>query len=98
MDKMQEEALRRVSQMQGNNSNRRVTGHNNPTAHEKSEEAVVNTPPKEVVHSSPLSETTDPLSGLFKDKEKLLVLLLIMLLSEESSNTELVLALLYIII
>lgn len=39
-----------------------------------------------------------PLGGLFKDKEKLIILLLIMLLSQEGTNTELVLALLYIII
>lgn len=75
MDKIGEEARRRVSQMQS------------VTKLEKNEPDTPNEPPSE-----------DPLTGLFKDKEKLLVLLLIMLLSQESSNTELVLALLYIII
>jgi len=90
---MQEDAIKRVREMQSGNSNRRPQQsqqlHNdNP----KREEANA----KEIAVSEPKSK--DPLEGLFKDKEKLLVLLLIMLLSQESSNTELVLALLYIII
>lgn len=75
MDKIAEEARRRVSQMQS------------AAKPEKNEPAEPAEP-----------KSQDPLAGLFKDKEKLLVLLLIMLLSQESSNTELVLALLYIII
>ncbi len=95
MDKMQEEAMKRVSQMQG--ANRQVPSHNNHKTHEASE-SEIQRPSKAESEHDVRSDPADPLSGLFKDKEKLLILILIMLLSEESSNTELVLALLYIII
>lgn len=90
MDKMQEDALRRVREMQSANSGRSPQQHPQPQPETpKSEEN------KELAQSNP---QPDPLGGLFKDKEKLLILLLIMLLSEESTNVELTLALLYIII
>lgn len=93
MDKMQEDAMRRVRQMQSANSGR--SPQQSPQPHienPKREEAES----REITRTNP--EPQDPLGGLFKDKEKLLILLLIMLLSEESTNVELTLALLYIII
>lgn len=84
--------------MQGTNANRQAPVGDSRTSREKPEETAVKAPAKELSHSNVPCESNDPLGGLFKDKEKLLVLLLVMLLSEESSNTELVLALLYIII
>ncbi|MBR3988259.1 MAG: hypothetical protein IKK10_03040 [Clostridia bacterium] len=93
MDKMQEDALRRVREMQSANPGRRPQ-QSPQTSDEKFKiEEVQN---KEI--NKPDSAPKDPLAGLFKDKEKLLILLLVMLLSQESSNTELILALLYIII
>lgn len=83
--------MRRVREMQsGNIPQRQQNQHGKPQ--EK--------PPENIQQEQPAKspDNTDPLAGLFKDKEKLLILLLIMLLSQESSNTELVLALLYIII
>ncbi len=83
--------------MQG--TNRQGAGNNNRKSHDNSENEVQMPAKAEAEQiAKPVRASSDPLSGLFKDKEKLLVLLLIMLLSEESSNTELVLALLYIII
>lgn len=88
---MQEEAMRRVREMQSGNI----------PQHQQSRRQSENPPKPEGQKAEPVKpepQPSDPLSGLFKDKEKLLILLLIMLLSQESSNTELVLALLYIII
>ena len=89
---MQEDALKRVREMQSGNSNRRPQQSQQLHNENMKEEVKAN----EITASE--SKVKDPLEGLFKDKEKLLVLLLIMLLSQENSNTELVLALLYIII
>lgn len=95
MDKMQEEAMRRVREMQsGNIPQRPHSQAQNRKPPENTQQELQANP--EVTKPQP--QPSDPLSGLFKDKEKLLILLLIMLLSQESSNTELVLALLYIII
>ncbi|MBQ8795334.1 MAG: hypothetical protein IJZ54_02805 [Clostridia bacterium] len=83
MDKIRDEAMKRAAQMQ------------NPPVR-KSETHREEKQPSFDETLKP--EPQDPLAGLFKDKEKLLILLLIMVLSEESTNLELVLALLYIII
>lgn len=93
MDKIQEDAMRRVQQMQAGNVNR----NSQPRA-QTSNEAKEREEPKLRAPQLAESASENPLDGLFKDKEKLLILLLIMLLSEESTNTELTLALLYIII
>ncbi len=90
---MQEDAMRRVREMQSGNSNRRPQQNIQPPVENPKKEEVQN---KET--NKPDLVPEDPLAGLFKDKEKLLILLLIMILSQESSNTELILALLYIII
>ena len=92
MDKMQEEAMRRVREMQSGDFAQK-SSQNPSTNTDNSKDKAVS---KE--KSISISEQSDPVSGLFRDKEKLLILLLIMILSQESSNTELVLALLYIII
>lgn len=84
MDKIRDEAMKRASQMQ----NTSVRKAESPKSSEE--------PSHPEIIAKP--EPQDPLSGLFRDKEKLLILLLIMVLSEESTNLELVLALLYIII
>lgn len=95
MDKMQEEAMRRVREMQsGNMPQRAQSGNHRQSENQPKAEPSIATQTK----PEPQPQPSDPLTGLFKDKEKLLILLLIMLLSQESSNTELVLALLYIII
>ncbi|MBQ8572455.1 MAG: hypothetical protein IJ451_03205 [Ruminococcus sp.] len=96
MDKMQEEAMRRVRQMQSANSAQKQA--ENSQIRKSAEIDTRSTPQRQETDKTEDTALGDPLSGLFKDKEKLLVLLLIMLLSQESYNTELVLALLYIII
>ncbi len=96
MDKMQEEAMRRVRQMQSANFPQKQVESNQSRKSADSEAHSM--PQKQDNEKSEITKPSDPLSGLFKDKEKLLILLLIMILSQESSNTELVLALLYIII
>lgn len=93
MDKMQEDAIKRVREMQSANNNRRPQQNPLPTNESPKKEKTQN---KEINNLAPVAK--DPLEGLFKDKEKLLILLLVMLLSEDYSNTELILALLYIII
>ncbi len=93
MDKMQEDAIKRVREMQSANNSRRPQQSAQPLAEIPKREEPEN---KEIAATEP--KLKDPLEGLFKDKEKLLILLLVMLLSQESSNTELILALLYIII
>ena len=95
MDKMQEDAMRRVREMQSANSGRRPQQSPQLKSENPNREGAEI---KERITPAPEPEPKDPLGGLFKDKEKLLILLLIMLLSEESTNVELTLALLYIII
>lgn len=91
--------MRRVREMQSG----RATGSSrqpHKTAQEKPESQEIHReeiPSRTQPHSDE-SLDMSPLGGLFKDKEKLLILLLIMLLSQEGTNTELVLALLYIIV
>lgn len=93
LDKMQEDAIRRVREMQSGNMNRSPRQNHQPSSENPKREEAGH---REIPQNPP--EPKDPLAGLFKDKEKLLILLLIMLLSEESTNVELTLALLYIII
>lgn len=90
---MQEDAIKRVREMQSTQSGRRQQQSPQISDGNSKREQAEN---KEI--NNPDLTPNDPLAGLFKDKEKLLILLLIMLLSQESSNTELILALLYIII
>lgn len=85
--------MRRVREMHSGNAPERAH-----TQGRKPQEVSDTKPAEEKEVKTPMSTVGDPLAGLFKDNEKLLVLLLIMLLSQESANTELVLALLYIII
>lgn len=113
MDKMQEEALRRVREMQSGASRGTARGgavespaaSAEPQPYRKNREVPTPNPEKQSNEppggSRPAPEDEpgkEESGGLFKDKEKLLILLLIMLLSQEGTNTELVLALLYIII
>lgn len=97
LDKMQEEAMRRVREMQSANPHNR-NQNRKPQENEVREGVGKQEPEKTMPTLTSAPTPSDPLAGLFKDKEKLLILLLIMLLSQENSNTELVLALLYIII
>lgn len=96
MDKMQEDAMHRVRQMQSTdiklNQNQKSQAQNNIS--EKNAKNI----PEIADEKSALKSEIYPITELFKDKEKLLILLLIMLLSQEGTNLELVLALLYIII
>lgn len=113
MDKMQEEALRRVREMQSGVSRgtarggavESTTASAEPQLYRKGRDMPTANPQKQSDESLGGSRTApedepgkEESGGLFKDKEKLLILLLIMLLSQEGTNTELVLALLYIII
>lgn len=108
---MQEEALRRVREMQSGTfsqpSSDRSQGRNGglhsrekqvENKNEEQGETSREKPHERAAAKDGQEEKPDALQGLFKDKEKLLILLLIMLLSQEGTNTELVLALLYIII
>lgn len=91
--------MRRVREMQSGRATRPSRQLNTPDQEKpESKEAHREETLAEGKLRSEKSSDMSPLGGLFKDKEKLLILLLIMLLSQEGTNTELVLALLYIII
>lgn len=104
MDKMQQEAVRRMQEMQI-----RGKGRNSPTVPEKKENAVPpvssapeETEPKELKAPPPHNDIPKKDNGfldmLFQDKEKSLILLLILILSSEKNDTGLLFALAYLLI
>lgn len=112
MDKMQQEAMRRMQEMhtraykpKPQNRSRQpappASAQNRQTAKEQNTAAVKNEvcadeQGKSISKKS--DERKDLFSELFRDKEKSLILLLILILSVEKADTGLILALMYLII
>ncbi len=105
MDKMQQEAVRRMQEMQI----RGRGGRASPPVPEKKENTVPavssepqETPAKEIkvppAHNSTPKKDNGFLDMLFQDKEKSLILLLILILSSEKNDTGLLFALAYLLI
>ncbi len=86
------EALRRAREMQ----NRSRT----PAAVPSEPEPVPEAPQAEskTVPAAPMAQKASPLDVLLKDKERTLILALLILLSSEGNNTELLFALMYLLI
>lgn len=98
MDKMQQEAMRRMREMQASSTAKK-------SAPQKTSQPLPNF--DNTAQDSSLTQDTKPaktassqniLENLFKDKEKSLILLLILLLSSEKSDSSLTLALMYLLI
>lgn len=103
--RMQQEAVRRVRDMQQRAKNMSASRANrqNQPAHQaetppmpepESETSESESPKQISVEKKP----NDILEGFFKDKEKSLILLLLVLLSGEEDNSGIMLALLYLLI
>lgn len=86
------EALRRAREMQ-NRSQAQIAPADSMPTEQKPEE-------KPETPSSPVTtmQRTSPLDLLLKDKERTLILALLILLSSEGNNTELLFALMYLLI
>lgn len=99
--RMQQEAVRRVRDMQQRAKNMSASRANrqNQPAHQEEPTPMPETSefelPKQV---SVEKKPNDILEGFFKDKEKSLILLLLVLLSGEEDNSGIMLALLYLLI
>lgn len=100
MDKMQQEAVRRMQEMQNR-------GRSLPPSEKKSEDIPVVPCPLETTEEhrcvdSPKTKSSGKSQGffdiLFQDKERSLILLLLLLLSTEKTDTGLILALIYLLI
>lgn len=100
MDKMQQEAVRRMQEMQNR-------GRALPSSEKKSEDIpVVPCPPETTEERKCVDPPKIKSSGksqgffdiLFQDKERSLILLLLLLLSTEKTDTGLILALIYLLI
>ena len=103
MDKMQQEAVRRMQEMQI----RGRGGRASPPVPEKKENTVSSSVPEktsvtEIQVSQSQNSSSEKNSGfldmLFQDKEKSLILLLILILSSEKNDTGLLFALAYLLI
>lgn len=98
--RMQQEAVRRVRDMQQrakNISASRTGRQQAPKTQDKLPE-IHETEPTEPPEISESKKPNDILEGFFKDKEKSLILLLLVLLSGEEDNNGIMLALLYLLI
>lgn len=99
MDKMQQEAVRRMQEMQS-----RGKSSTAPLHEQTSNPAVPQ--PKETEHCEnnfksefkPNKEQNNVFDSLFRDKERSLILLLLLLLSTEKTDMGLILALVYLLI
>lgn len=100
MDKMQQEAVRRMQEMQNR-------GRSLPPSEKKSEDIPVVPCPVETseeqicVENSkkkPSGKSQGFFDVLFQDKERSIILLLLLLLSTEKTDTGLILALIYLLI
>lgn len=104
--RMQQEAVRRVRDMQQRAKNMTASRNNRPSQTQQQEHQASikeeNEPKAETESSSFSTELenrpNDALMGLFKDKEKSLIILLLVLLGGEEENSGLMLALLYLLI
>lgn len=103
--RMQQEAVRRVRDMQQRAKNMSASRLGKQQNQQPQQEE----PPKipepeqcqEVQNQAQLSENNKPadiLEGFFKDKEKSIILLLLVLLSGDEGNSSIMLALLYLLI
>lgn len=101
--KMQQEAVRRVRDMQQRAKNMSASRANrqNQPVHQAEVPPMPEPEPLESELQKQISvekKPTDILEGFFKDKEKSLILLLLVLLSGEEDNNGIMLALLYLLI
>ena len=101
MDKMQQDAVKRIQEMQNRNRNA-LQNNNKSSANENT--AVMSLPPPEKAvqnhgHSSCENTPNNFFEMLFGDKEKSLILLLILILSsEKKGDTSLIFALIYLLL
>lgn len=86
------EALRRAREMQ----NRSRTPAAVPPEPEPAPEAPQTE--RQTLPAAPMAQKASPLDVLLKDKERTLILALLILLSSEGNNTELLFALMYLLI
>ena len=106
MDKMQQEAVRRMQEMQSRGKPVAVSHTTNaeqPQPQDKKQASPVSVPDSVPVHKKPEicdSENKQPsfFESIFHDKERSLILLLLLLLSTEKTDTGLILALVYLLI
>ncbi len=96
--RMQQEAVRRVRDMQ--QRAKKMTTQNQPQqeSRPKAKEEINAESETQRFAGDSDCETGGALAGLFKDKEKSLIILLLVLLGGEEENSELMLALLYLLI
>lgn len=104
MDKMQQEALRRMQEMQSRGKPVAVSNTTNEEqSHEKKQPPPISAPDSVPIHKKPEicnTENKQPsfFESIFQDKERSLILLLLLLLSTEKTDTGLILALVYLLI
>ncbi len=98
--RMQQEAVRRVRDMQqrAKNISASRTGRQQAPKTQDKLPDIHETEPPEPPEISESKKPNDILEGFFKDKEKSLILLLLVLLSGEEDNNGIMLALLYLLI
>ncbi|MEE1055709.1 MAG: hypothetical protein UH239_00480 [Acutalibacteraceae bacterium] len=100
MDKMQQEAVRRMQEMQ--NRGRPLPPSEKKTMEMPSVPCPPETTEEQRCIENPKSKTTGKSQNffdvLFQDKERSLILLLLLLLSTEKTDTGLILALIYLLI
>lgn len=104
MDKMQQEALRRMQEMQSRGKPVAVSHTTNTEQpQEKKQTSPLSAPNSVAVNKKPEicdTENKQPsfFESIFHDKERSLILLLLLLLSTEKTDTGLILALVYLLI
>ncbi|MEE1077037.1 MAG: hypothetical protein UHY68_07235 [Acutalibacteraceae bacterium] len=104
MDKMQQEALRRMQEMQSRGKPVAVSNTTNAEqSQEKKQASPISAPDSVPIHKKPEicnTENKQPsfFESIFHDKERSLILLLLLLLSTEKTDTGLILALVYLLI
>ena len=96
------EALRRAREMQSRSAPQREPEPTPPPAPSEPEPMPDPTPQKanepSIQPPQPARKSTSPLDFLMQDKERTLILALLILLSAEGNNTELLFALMYLLI
>ncbi len=94
MDKMQQEAMRRMQEMQNRGKQQPVDPANKPVQEKKPEQSHA----AEKQKKQDIKPQKSFMDTLLHDKERSLILLLLLLLSTEKCDTGLVLALIYLLI
>lgn len=94
------EALRRAREMQSRSASPHIPEPPPPSPEPENaqENAPQQTDTPESVSAQPTRKSSSPLDFLMQDKERTLILALLILLSGEGKNTELLFALMYLLI